>query len=281
MIVPDQLARVTAQAETPEQVLPYVCAVSELKPRMLGPCVSYEREGEVVLVGYPLHDSKDAGAMAESVSLALRLPGVRRITVIGPERPPQAPESAVVEEDWYYSLPVPAPPPGQKLRNLLLRAGRDLTIERGGPWGEDHVALVRRYLNERPFAAGTRLIYTKISRYLAESSGSLLVSARLADGRLAALSVGEYAGLATAFYMFAFREPGLAPPGATDLLLSGLLAEAHERGHTRMNLGLGVNEGVGFFKRKWGAAPFLPYVQVSWEPAAPKMFQRLRGFFGG
>jgi len=50
MIVPDRLARVTAQAETPEQVIPYVCSVSELKPRMLGPCVAYEREGEVVLV---------------------------------------------------------------------------------------------------------------------------------------------------------------------------------------------------------------------------------------
>jgi len=279
MIVPDRLARVTAQAETPEQVIPYVCSVSELKPRMLGPCVAYEREGEVVLVGYPLQDSKDAGAMAEAVSLALRLPGVRRITVIGPVRPPQAPESAVVEEDWYYSLPVPAPPPGQKLRNLLLRAGRDLTIERGGPWGEDHMALVRRYLNERPLAAGTRLIYTNIPRYLAESSGSLLVSARLADGRLAAFSVGEYAGLATAFYMFAFREPRLAPPGATDLLLSGLLGEAHERGHARMNLGLGVNEGVGFFKRKWGAVPFLPYVQTTWEITSPGISSILAGLF--
>jgi len=250
-----------------------------LKPRMLGLCVTYEREGEVVLVGYPLHDSKDAGAMAESVSLALRLPEVRRITVIGPVRPPQAPENAAVEEDCYYSLPVPAPPPGQKLRNLLLRAGRDLTIERGGPCGEDHVALVRRYLNERPLAAGTRLIYTNIPRYLAESSGSLLLSARLADGRLAAFSVGEYAGLATAFYMFAFREPRLAPPGATDLLLSGLLREAHERGHARMNLGLGVNEGVGFFKRKWGAVPFLPYVQTTWEITSPGISSILAGLF--
>ncbi len=163
MIVPDQLARVTAQAETPEQVIPYVCAVSELKPRMLGPCVAYEREGEVVLVGYPLHDPKDKGAMAEAVSLALRLPGLRRITIIGPARPPQAPESAAVEEDWSYSLPVPAPPPGQKLKNLLRRAGRDLTIERGGPWGKDHMALVRRYLDERPLAAGTRLDLHKAS----------------------------------------------------------------------------------------------------------------------
>jgi len=279
MIVPGQFAGVTAQAQTPEQVIPYVCAVSELKPRILGPCVGYEREGNLVLVGYPLHDPKDAGAMAEAVSLALRLPGLRRITVIGATRPPQAPESAAIEEDWYYSLPVPAPAPGQKTRNLLRRAGRELTVERGGSWGEDNTALVRRYLNERPLAAGIRHIYKRIPRYLAESSSSLLVSARLADGRLAAFSVGEYAGLAMAFYMFSFRDPGIAPPGATDLLLSQLLEAASERGHTKMNLGLSVNEGISFFKRKWGAVPFLPYVQATWETASPGISTVLASLF--
>jgi hypothetical protein len=279
MIVPGQFAGVTAQAQTPEQVIPYVCAVSELKPRMLGPCVGYEREGKVVLVGYPLHDPEDAEAMAEAVSLALRLPGLRRITVIGPARPPQAPESAASQEDWYYSLPVPAPLPGQKTRNLLRRAGRELTVERGGSWEVDHAALVRRYLNERPLVAGIRDIYKSLPRYLAESSSSLLLSARLADGRLAAFSVGEYAGLATAFYMFSFRDPGIAPPGATDLLLAQLLEEAMERGHTQMNLGLAVNDGIGFFKRKWGAVPFLPYVQATWETASPGISTVLASLF--
>jgi len=279
MIVPGRFAGVTAQAQTPEQVIPYVCAVSDLKPRMLGSCLGYEREGEVVLVGYPLHDPNDARAMAESVTLALGLPGLRRITVIGPARPPQAPESATVAEDRYYSLPIPAPPPGQKTRNLLRRAARELTVERRGSWGEDHAALVQRYLNERPLAAGIRHIYKSLPRYLAESSGSLLASARLADGRLAALSVGEFAGLTTAFYMFSFRDPGAAPPGAADLLLAQLLEEASERGHTQMNLGLSVNEGIGFFKRKWGAVPFLPYVQTTWETGSPGISSVLAKLF--
>lgn len=134
-------------------------------------------------------------------------------------------------------------------------------------------------MKERPLAAGTRRIYGKLSRYLAESPGSLMVSARLSDGRLAAFSVGEYAGLHTAFYMFAFRNAEIAPPGATDLLLCRLLEEAQERGHKRMNLGLGLNEGIGFFKRKWGAEPFLPYVQTTWETASPGISRVLAGLF--
>jgi hypothetical protein len=255
--------------------------VAGSKPQRVGACVGYASEAEFVLVGYPLHDPRDTGAMTAAVDQALKLPGLRRITVIGPVRPPQAPEGSPAVEDGYMSVPVPHPPPVQKLRNLLRRAGRELAIARDGTCGGEHMALIQHYLDGRHLAPGTRHIFQQLPRYLEMSSGSLMLSARLSDGRLAAFSVGEFGSLHTAFYMFCFRHPGLAPPGSTDLLLAALLAEARERGQARMNLGLGVNAGIRFFKRKWGAAPFLPYVQVSWEPAAPTMFRRLRGLFGG
>jgi len=279
MIGPDHLTRVTADAVVPEQVVAYVSAVAGSRPRMVGPCIGYDSEGEFVLVGYPLHDPRDEGAMAEAVEQALQIPGLRRLTVIGPARPASAPAGSRVEEDWYYALPVPPPEPAQKLRNLLQRASRELAVERGSPWGEDHLNLVQRYLDERPLAPGTRHIFARLSSYLAASPGSLLFSARLADGRLAAFAVGEFASLHTALFMFCFRDVRLAPPGSSDLLLSELLEEAGRRGHKRMNLGLGVNEGIRFFKRKWGAVDFLPFVQVTWEPRSPGLFSRLQGLF--
>jgi hypothetical protein len=279
MIVPDRLAGVTAAAAVPEQVVPYACAVAGSKPQRVGSCVGYASEGEFVLVSYPLHDPRDTSAMTAAVDQALKLPGVRRITVIGPVRPPQAPEGLPAAQDGSVSVPVPQPPPAQKLRNLMRRAGRELAIERGGTCGDEHMALIQPYLDGPHLTAGTRHIFRQLPRYLEASPGSLMLSARLSDGRLAAFSVGN--SLPAAFYMFCFRKPGLAPPGSTDLLLSALLEEARERGQVRMNLGLGVNAGVRFFKRKWGAEPFLPYVQVRWVPAAPKMFRRLRGLFGG
>ncbi|MGE5311627.1 MAG: translation initiation factor IF-2 [Nitrospirota bacterium] len=279
MIGPDHLIRVTAHAVVPEQVVAYVWAVSESRPRMVGPCVGYECGGEFVLVAYPLHDPRDEGGMAEAVEQALQIPGLRRITVIGPAKPKAVPAGSRIEEDCYYAVPVPPPEPAQKLRNLLRRASRELTVERGRHWKDDHLHLVQRYLDERHLAPGTRHIFERLPGYLAASPGSLLLSARLADGRLAALAVGEFASLHTAFFMFCFRDPQLAPPGSTDLLLSGLLDEAGRRGHGLMNLGLGVNEGIRFFKRKWGAIDFLPYVQVTWAPSPPAgaLLSRLRG----
>jgi hypothetical protein len=281
MIGPDHLTRVTSHAVVPEQVVAYVSAVSGSRPRLVGPCVGYDSDGEFVLVAYPLHDPRDEGAMAEAVEQALQIPGLRRITVIGPARPASVPAGSKFEEDRYYALPLPPPKTAPKLRNLLRRASRELTVERGGQWGDDHLYLVQRYLDERHLATGTRHIFERLPGYLAASPGSLLFSARLADGRLAAFAVGEFASLHTAFFMFCFRDSRLTPPGSTDLLLSNVLDEAGRRGHGIMNLGLGVNEGIRFFKRKWGAIDFLPYVQVTWAPTPPVegLFSRVRGLF--
>jgi hypothetical protein len=277
MIGPDRLARVTAAAVVPEQVVDYVSAVAGSQPRMFGACVGYQSTGEVVLVGYPLHDPLDSPAMATAVEEALQAPGLERITVIGPVRPPQAPDKVETAEDNYYALPLPQPPPGPKLRNLLRRAERDVQLVYGRRFEDDHAALVQRYLAERPPADGTRRIFRRLPSYLEASAGSLIVSARRADGRLAAFSVGEFAALATAFFMFCFRDSQVAPPGSADLTFSALLKEAQQRGQTRMNLGLGVSDGIRFFKRKWGAEPYLPYVETSWQPASPGLLSRLRG----
>jgi hypothetical protein len=275
LIGPDRLDWVTAGAAVPEQVVAYVCAVTGSRPMMLGACVGYESEGTLVLVGYPLHDSRDGKAMTAAVQEALRIPGLRRITVIGPTRPRQAPEAVEIIKDSYYALPVPAPPPGQKLKNLLRRARRELVLDCGRRLDDDHLALVQRYLDERPLATGTRHIFRQIATYIEASPGSWVVSARRADGRLAAFAVGEFASLATAFFMFCFRDADVAPPGSADLVLSGLLNEALQRGHTCMNLGLGVSAGIRFFKRKWLAEPFLPYVEASWELKPRGIISRL------
>ncbi len=276
MISPNLLTRVTAEAVVPEQVVHYVRAVAGSKPLMLGRCVGFLSDSDLVLIGYPVGAPLDAEAMSEAVDQAIRMRGVSRVTVVGSRRPSQAPSQIRALEDSYYSLPLPPPPPGQKLRNILRRAGRDLSLYEGHRLEEDHVNLVQRFMAARPLAAGTRHILERIPVYLSQSPSSLVLTGRLSDGRLAAFAVGEFGCLATAFFMFCFRDPDVAPPGSTDLLLSGLLAEAVRRGQTLMNLGLGINEGIRFFKGKWGAMPFLPYVLVSWNPHAPGFLTRLR-----
>ena len=62
--------------------------------------------------------------------------------------------------------------------------------------------------------------------------------------------------------MFAFRRRD-SPPGTGDALLHALAAEAAERGQRSLNLGLGIDEGIAFVKKKWGARELMPHHDTS------------------
>ena len=59
--------------------------------------------------------------------------------------------------------------------------------------------------------------------------------------------------------MFNYSSDARYVPGASDLLLSEVVQQARAERKKYINLGLGINMGVTFFKRKWGGIPFLPY----------------------
>ena len=92
----------------------------------------------------------------------------------------------------------------------------------------------------------------------------------------------RYTALGTVFYLFAFRSPE-SPPGTADALLDALAAEGIRRGHTLLNLGLGINPGIVFFKRKWNATILRPHVETSWAVQRPQeagLLGSLKKLFG-
>lgn len=283
-----QLAHITGAALTPDQLLPYVRAVSGLESRLCGGCALHHGGGHAVLVAYPPGTPEDADAMDAAVAEALTLPGLAHITVIAAARPTVAPAEATITQDAYWSLPLPlvmpAGRPGQKLRNLLRRATREVSIEQtGGPgvWTAEHSALAEAFIEKKRQALdeGSSYIFRRLGDYLAAAPQARLFSARDAAGRLLACAIGDFSSFSTAFYMFAFRSPE-APPGTADALLAALAAEGAARGHSLLNLGLGMSEGVSFFKKKWGARPFLSCVETSWAPRPEKRRGWLARLFG-
>lgn len=282
------LAQITGAALTPDQLIPYVRAVSGLESRLCAGCALHHGGGHAVLAAYPVGKATDSAAVDAAVSEALALPGLERLTVIAAMRPTLAPAHAQCTEDAYWALPLPLAFPagrqGHKIHNLLRRAAREISIEQNGgqgAWTAQHAALVQNFIARKSAVldAGSIYIFEKLGDYLAQAPEARLFSARDAGGRLLACAIGDYSSFATAFYMFAFRSPE-APPGAADALLAALAAEGSARGHSLLNLGLGMNVGVGFFKKKWGAAPFLPCVETSWTPEPAKRRGWLARLFG-
>lgn len=275
------LAQVTAAAVTPDQLIPYVRAVSGLESRMFGNCVGHCCDGQIVLIGFPLGKPRDREGLDKAVDEALQTKGLKRITVLCAEKPEKTPENAAFREDAYWSLSLPLPPYSQKLRNMLVRAKRDINIEESGAegYGAEHEAMVENFCSARRLEPGMVHIFHRLKNYLAESPDARLFSARTKDGALASFAIGDYSSFNTAFYMFACRQPS-APPGTADALLEALAKCGEERGHCLLNLGLAINEGIGFFKKKWGAEYFLPCCEYSWD-VQPEKKGFLSRLFGG
>ncbi|MCQ2444572.1 MAG: TraB/GumN family protein, partial [Mailhella sp.] len=266
-----ELSDLGARAVVPEQIPAYVRAVSGSSLRSCGGFgVWTSGSGDAVLVALPAADElaacppggrEYAERLERAVMGVLGMPGLRRITVLAPSVPQSAPENAVIERDAWWGFDLPHTP-GQKLRNMLRRAARDVSVAVDA-WGPEHAALVDRYLKVRTLAPGTRHIFGRIGGYLDASPEAVLFSARDAEGRLQAFAVADYGAVDTAFYMFAFRRED-CPPGASDALLAAIAAGAEERGQTSVNLGLGIDGGIAFFKKKWGAAEIMPHFETSW-----------------
>ncbi|SBV90623.1 conserved hypothetical protein [uncultured delta proteobacterium] len=267
-------SHITAQALVPEQIISYVTAVGGSRPVLCGGCVAYDYEGQRTLIAYEpgatpeccLGGATDqaAKAMDEAVAASLADPSCISLTVLGPARPQKAPADAASRADAYAFLPLPPAPPGQNLRNMLRRGERECAVTEES-WTDEHGALVQSYLASRPLEAGTRQIYAHIPRYLDATPGATLFAARdTRAARLLGFAVGDFSSLTTAFYMFAFRSSD-CPPGVADVLLRAIVRRAEENGHQYINLGLGINEGIAAFKRKWGNALYLPCIQTSWN----------------
>lgn len=252
------LARVTAQAVTPEQLLPYVGAVSGLRPRLFGGCVGHTGEGEVVLVGYPLHDPRDTAAVDAAVREALTVPDLSRITVLAAARPAAAPSGAESREDAYWSLPLPVPPVGLKLRNMLRRAARDITVEQsGGPdcWTAEHAALVEDFCRARALEPGSVHIFRQLEAYLAAAPQARLFSARCRDGRLGWMC---HRRLLVLFHRVLHVRLSLSgrAAGHGGRAVGGPGGRSGSARARPAQSGPGHSSGRGFFQEKVGGKPF-------------------------
>jgi len=266
------LADLGARAVVAEQIPSYVRSVSGNTLKSCEGFAAWVSQGSIILVAFPAEDEiTEDGPFWESreyrerldraVAQALAMPELRRITVLAPAIPSAAPESAVVERDAWWCIGLPHQP-AQKLRNMLRRAEREVTIAVES-WGEDHAALVDHYLKVRTLAPGTRHIFGRVGDYVRKAPDALLFAARNAAGELQAMAVGDYSAMKTAFYMFAFRRDD-CPPGVSDALVAALAREAEKRGQSVLNLGLGIDGGISFFKKKWNAFEAMPHLETSW-----------------
>lgn len=94
---------------------------------------------------------------------------------------------------------------------------------------------------------------------MAGSETACVLNARDESGLLNAFYVVELAAQRFDTYVLGCYSRQPYVPHASDLLFWEMIDMARTRGKSLINLGLGVNEGISRFKKKWGGVPYLAY----------------------
>ncbi len=265
MITPAERAYILAHAYVPEHLPHYVTAISQTEPFLVDDFVAHVRGAQLIFVGYPLSENFDATLMLDALERARARFKPSNVSILAPALPDALREGTRLPADEYFRLDVTTLVIPQKTRNMLTRARRDLTT-RQGTFGKEHRRLIEEFLRAHRLDDATRTIFERVPEY-AKCASAGVIEARDARGNLVAFDLADFSATQYAFYLFNFRAVPHRIPGASDLLLAHIIERARAEGKRYVNLGLGIDEGVAFFKRKWGATPFLKHCAYIQQPS--------------
>jgi hypothetical protein len=266
MITTAQEDYIEQYAYVPEHIPQYVTPISQTEPHLFGDFLVYAKKGHFILVGYPLNEAFQEGRLERALEDAVQSLKPVSVSLIAPAIPPSLQRGSSPSTDQYYRLDLSTLSLSQKSRNMLRRAGRELTVGKNPHFAQEHKKIVEEFLKSHPADEATRFIFRRIDAYLSSSRTASIFEARTGDGDLVAFDIAEFMPKDYAVYMFNFRSHTRYVPGASDLLLSAVMQQAIAEGKKYINLGLGINQGVAFFKEKWGGAVFLPHAFCLYHP---------------
>ncbi len=276
MIIAAQEEHINRHAYLPEHLTGYVTAISQTEAFLFGDYLAYARKGHLILVGYPLGRPFEKKQMEEALEEAIKRLNPEGVSVMAPSLPTFLEKIDHLPTDHYYRLDISsALTISQKLRNMVKRAGRELSVWGNAPFDRDHQDMVEAFLQTRSLDEATRFIFRSIAEYLSSSSTAAVFDARTDGGELVAFTIAEFGPRDYAMYMFNFGSHTRYVPGASDMLLARVIERAKMEGKKYVNLGLGINPGVSFFKKKWGAAAFLPHACCLYHPSRKGLLEMM------
>lgn len=250
-------------AYVPEHITDYVAAISGGEPFLIKDYLCYNSKGVLIFIGYPLKGAFVEAEIKDALDKAIEQVRPEQIALIAPAIPQLKYACSKGKADSYYRLDLSNIHIGQKLRNMIKHASRELHFKKRRTLGDEHKQLISEFLNSRKVDEDTQRLFEGIPKYVSSSPSAEVFEVRDSSERLIAFDIAEFNSKEYTFYLFNFRSQKYHASGASDLLLYELVKSAQEKGKPFLNLGLGINEGVIFFKKKWGAVPFLDYKYYS------------------
>lgn len=259
MLKKEDISFVEERAYIPEHIYTYVESVSGAEAHLSKPFLSYITGKNLIFVGFQLEGPFDEKGLVSILKEMIQQSKYEKVSLITPHYPLKDIPYRLLCSDSYYRIDLQNFRPSGKVRNMVKRAQQVVFIQREKIFSGKHEELLSRFVMEKTFDEKTSFIMERMATYIKSSNTAHLLSAYGKDGNLIAFDIVDTFSKDYVFYMFNVRSKTKYVPGTSDLLFSEIVRIGYETKKRYLNLGLGINEGVTFFKKKWGGKAFLPY----------------------
>ena len=247
-------------AYVPEHIIPLMVGISQAEPFFQEDHLFFLKDDWMIFVGYPLGREFQGEAFSRVLEKTQQMFQPATILFIAPGIPKSLfPRVQKRETDEYFKLDPRRTEIKRSLQREVEKAALVLRVERNRGWSPEHTTLTREFLERENLTPRLRELYLRMPQVLAHSETSLALSARDSKGKLCAFFVIELGAKRFATYVVGCYSQSHYVSHASDLLFRELISIAREQEKEYIHLGLGVNEGIRRFKKKWGGVPDLPY----------------------
>ncbi len=260
-------------AYIPEHIYTYVEAISDVETHFSEHYLYYQKDDTLIFIGYPIQESFNHKKTKKIIEDLIRTIDCNFFTVILPIGRIEGLNLRCISQDTYYRLVLDDVAIKQKVRNMLNRASKEIYVERSKSFEDEHRLLVEDFIVEKDLDDSMKEIFKNMDRYLKRSDTALVINARDKAGRLVGFNIVDNFSKDYLFYMFNIRSGKNYVSGASDLMFHEMIKLAEENEKRYINLGLGINKGVSFFKEQWGGRPFMKYYLLEGKlETKPKIF---------
>jgi hypothetical protein len=234
--------------------------ISKGDPFLIEDHFGLAKDNWLILVGYPLDQRFSRERSEKVIQHVLEAFRAETLWFIGPEIPASLLNTCQEREtDQYYRLDLEKIKVKASLQRAVDKASQELAIERDRSISKEHDALISELLKREKLPPRVKELYRAMPDYVGHSSTAYVLNARNKEGKLCAFYVVDLAAGGFSTFVLGTHSKKNYVPHASDLLFFEMMELSREHGKDILNLGLGVNDGIRRFKKKWGGIPFLNY----------------------
>jgi len=260
MISRQQENKILGQAYLPEHIISLMVGISQGEPFLITDYVFLTKDDWLIFVGFPLGRDFSSDNFVTALHQTRKKYRPVYTWFIAPEIPESLmPVVSQRESDEYFKLELQGYEIPKGLKQTVAKAAQELIVEESPNFSPQHASLTKEFLARETLPPRVNELFQRLPDYISYSSTSLVLSARDKRGNLSAYFVLESGAAEFLTYVAGCYSKKNYAAHASDLLFYEMINLAQKRKKKFIHLGLGVNQGIRRFKRKWGGIPFFKY----------------------